>query len=96
MRPHRGILGHKRRPCGLGGARGAYPALADRANLCRTSGALEKVPAKIRGRYIYRSQGRGYGPWLKPEILAGFVAAPEGAAPLTEVRGFHLIGGTKD
>jgi hypothetical protein len=31
-------------------------------------------------------------PGLKPLSLARLIAAPKGAAPLTEVRGFHLGG----
>jgi len=44
------------RACGaLDSFSGAYPALADWANLCRTYGASKKGPAKVRGRYIDRS-----------------------------------------
>ena len=72
---------------------GAYPALADWANLWRTYGALEKG-ARESPRPLHKPESRrGCGPGLKPKILADFVAASEGAAPLTQVRGFHLCSG---
>jgi hypothetical protein len=46
--------------------------------------------ARVRGRYINRSQGRGCGPGLKPKILGGLVAAAEGAGAFVPLVGVRL------